>query len=529
MDSMGGLDRNPFFSKRFPDINGQTWDMFYNASENKRVILFGTGILANRHYQNYKYVLGGAVDNDSRRWGAQLKQFVIPAMNDVKGEVVIESPNILKGERDVVVLIANAHYYEDIIEQLNGYGIDECYVLKIMEINEKSHVAENPLFSMRPEGQIRGWAEKYSKEEIIPNKIFFFDHRGTFSGHGKYITLQLLNMNKKYDIVWAVLDMSIEVPQGVRLINKLDSETYLKEIETAKVWVFDHVLPMVVIKRPEQIYVNVKHWASITLKTFGMDLEKFRNGPLGRIYTKNANDMDYILVGSEFDIASCRTGYSWDGEFVNVGSARSDVLFQADESLKQNIYKKYNIEGGKKCALFAPTYRHKDGGVNNESTSKIDLDFKLLRDTLERTTGEEWIILLRLHPLVMTESYKVKKEEFLIDVSVHHDVQELVAISELLITDYSSIMFEPAFVKKPVFLFATDLKDYILTERDLLIDYYSLPFPIAETNAELAQNISGFSYSEYKDKLEAFWAQYGICEDGRASQRAAEFISKLIE
>jgi CDP-glycerol glycerophosphotransferase (TagB/SpsB family) len=90
-------------------------------------------------------------------------------------------------------------------------------------------------------------------------------------------------------------------------------------------------------------------------------------------------------------------------------------------------------------------------------------------------------------------------------------------------------MFEPAFVKKPVFLFATDRKEYIDKEYDLLIDYDTLPFPIAESNEELARNIENFNQAEYEKKLDAFMEKYGVHEDGHASERAAEFISGLID
>ena len=98
----------------------------------------------------------------------------------------------------------------------------------------------------------------------------------------------------------------------------------------------------------------------------------------------------------------------------------------------------------------------------------------------------------------------------------------------MMITDYSSIMFEPAFVKKPVFLFAVDKNEYIDQERTLLIEYETLPFSIAETNEELAENIRKFEPAEYEKRLKDFLDKYGVHEDGHAGERAAGFISSLI-
>lgn len=101
-----------------------------------------------------------------------------------------------------------------------------------------------------------------------------------------------------------------------------------------------------------------------------------------------------------------------------------------------------------------------------------------------------------MHPFV-SDTFVDEDDTRIINVSHYPDSQELVAVSDAMITDYSSIMFEPAFVRKPVFLFAPDRKEYINGERPLLIDYDTLPFPIAETNEQLAENIMNFDNEKY--------------------------------
>ena len=90
-------------------------------------------------------------------------------------------------------------------------------------------------------------------------------------------------------------------------------------------------------------------------------------------------------------------------------------------------------------------------------------------------------------------------------------------------------MFEPAFVKKPVFLYAPDRSDYINQERQLLIDYDSLPFDIAESNEELCQKILEFDSNRYEQRLNDFFKKYDIHEEGQAGERAVAFINKLLE
>ena len=77
-------------------------------------------------------------------------------------------------------------------------------------------------------------------------------------------------------------------------------------------------------------------------------------------------------------------------------------------------------------------------------------------------------------------------------------------------------------------MFTTDLEEYLKNERDLLLDYHSLPFPIACSNEELFKKINEFNYVEYVDEVDAFLEKYGVHEDGHASERAAKFISGLL-
>ena len=147
---------------------------------------------------------------------------------------------------------------------------------------------------------------------------------------------------------------------------------------------------------------------------------------------------------------------------------------------------------------------------------------------LEDKWGGTWYIFVRVHPCLIFEGEAIFQNKNIIDVSQYADSQELVAASNVLITDYSSIMFEMAYISKPVFLYAPDRKEFINGERKLLIDYDSLPFPIAETNEQLVQNIEVFEHTAYKTGLDSFMDKYGVHEDGHASERAAKFINDII-
>ena len=158
----------------------------------------------------------------------------------------------------------------------------------------------------------------------------------------------------------------------------------------------------------------------------------------------------------------------------------------------------------------------------------LGLDFESLSAGLQEKFGGEWIILFRAHPCAAVESAKIKKPSFVIDASYYEESQELVAAADITITDYSSIMFESAFIGRPVFLYAPDKEQYVGKERELWIPYRSLPFCVCETNDALRKAIAEFDPENYGKRVKRFLESYGVHEDGHASERAATFIRERL-
>jgi len=347
------------------------------------------------------------------------------------------------------------------------------------------------------------------------------------AGHGKEIVKKLLKRNTSLDIVWSVHDMNTPVPKGVRKVCSDDFYSFCRELNTARIWLTDTGVP-VDMKKNGQIIIQMKHWSSITLKMFGYDEMVYRGEKnIDKFGIRGLDKIDFILVGSSFDERTCRSGFRFNGNAVYVGSPRSDILFNKKDSYKE-LKDKYSIKPNEKCVLFAPTYRI-EGKGSNRCRYSMDLDLENVKNTINKRFGGQCRILLRLHPFVANMSRDIAYPEYVTNVSDYYDSEELVSISDVMITDYSSIMFEPAFIRKPVFLFATDKQEYLAEERGFLIDYDSLPFPIAETNDQLAENILKFDQEKYEADVTAFLDKYGVHEDGHASERAADFILGLLE
>ena len=504
-------------------FKGQTWESFRKETRGKKLYVFGIAEALDFILNHTGLDIEAVIDSDERKQGLPLSDFADAAKP--LSETKVLNPEILKEQReDLAVLISTSRYYEEVGRELEESGVTAYYSVLVMEAQKRG---ERKIDVNEAEREItRGYVEESLKLPIEPKKIVFYT-MGTYAGHGKYIIEQLLKKRSDLDVVWLVHDLKAEVPAGIRKVYANYAQRYIRELETAAIWVYDRMIPTYIVKRPGQTYIQTKHWASVTLKTFGVDMKKFRGEQAGMdIVEYNGRMMDYLITGSDFDTRTCKQGYMFDGEVLEYGSPRSDALFRPEE-YKEKVCARYGIDPKKKLLLYAPTFRCRQDSYYVPE-SKVDLDFEMTKKALDERFGGDWQIILRLHPTVCVQSRDIVKPPFVTDASFYPDSQELVAACDITITDYSSLMFEPAFVRKPVFLFATDKADYINVERELLIDYETLPFPIAESNEELAEVIRSFEYEPYKAGVDGFMERYGVHEDGHAGERAAEFINTLL-
>ncbi len=514
-------------------LNTQTWQMFTESAAGKKIFLFGIGECADYFFKNYSDVrLEGIIDNDTKKQGFHADDFLGEAREAKYGGLEISSMDLLKqyDSDKILVLITSTSYYGQIIDELEEVGIKNYFVLLMMEANRrKKTVYVTAGVSM---SSPTDYVNIYCKEKIDWNKLVFFSF-GTYSDHGKYITEVLLKMRKDLDIVWIVSDIASEVPKGVRKVYLGNWKRYIYEMETARIWIYNMPVPEYIMKRQGQIYIQTKHWASITLKKFYLDTKAAADTSKNVAFWKqDSRKMDYIITGSDFDTESSRRGFNFHKEVIQIGSPRSDAMFQEKEK-KEKVYSYYGLSLEKRMLLYAPTYRYEKNSFTQEKPiqeiREVSLDYEGVKTALEKHFGGEWYIALRLHPGHEKEVEKLKLPEYVVNLSAYEDGEETAAACDIMISDYSSIMFEPAFVKKPVFLFATDKREYIDKEYDLLLDYDMLPFPIAESNGELIKNIECFVQADYEKKLDIFMEQYSVHEDGHASERAAKFILNLID
>lgn len=272
-------------------------------------------------------------------------------------------------------------------------------------------------------------------------------------------------------------------------------------------------------KRKQQFYVQTWH-GGVALKRIEKDIEKQLNLEYVHSALHDSSMIDLLVSNSRFCTDMYRRAFWYDGEIIECGSPRVDILFSCDSDQKKQIKEKLGFQSDDHIVLYAPTFR-KDKG-----TECYRMDFKRILEALSRD-GASWKFAVRLHPNIADQADFLQYDADIINATNYPDMYELMAVSDILITDYSSVMFEAGFVKKPVFLFATDIEDY-KQDRNFYFDLEQLPFPLATTNKDLLKQIECFSQSEYEMSVEAFNQSLGLQETGHASEILAERILQVI-
>lgn len=503
------------------------WSELEKACFSKKVVIYGLGLGIRQFLETYGNTISvkTIIDNDAAKQGKKAGDLFAEAFQTACENVCISSSDILTEyePKETVILVASAKRYMEIMQDLESRNFELIYVISLLDdfIQESESVTT-------VQANLFKYIQRCLDQPVALGKILFSSF-ANYADHEKYISEALMRLRPDLDIVWLVNDLDAELPDGMRKVLRTNWKKVIYEAETAKMWIADTAVPDSFLKRPEQIYIQTKHWASITLKKFYLDATTFQNEPEKLTsWKKESEIIDYIIVGSEFDKESCKRGFGVDGEFIMAGSPRTDGVFREKKN-REKVYAYYGLADDAHVLVYAPTYRFsKEQGKGVHQSREIGFGYQQVKSALKKRFGGNWLIALRLHPSVRVAAKAMKLPDFVFDVSDYEDSEELVSAFDITVSDYSSLMFEPAFVKKPVFLYATDLEDYIANEYEFLVDYRELPFDIAEDTEQLCANILNFDKEEYEKKLNSFLDKYGVKEDGHASERVAEFISKLI-
>ena len=376
----------------------------------------------------------------------------------------------------------------------------------------------------------------HKKYDNLPleNKIVisnFFG--GAYGCNPKYVAEEILKENLPLDIVWLVRNKeqyneNSPFPSKIRLVD-YESEDAIKEFATARFWLNNqrllYHLKKGLVKRDDQMYIQTWH-GSLGIKKLDADVESF-NTPEKQAWVRMAkydsSMMDYMLSNSDFEDKILPPALWFNNKMIKFGHPRNDVFFYSEEKrnkTKEKVYSKLNIDSDKKMILYVPSFR------DNNSAQGYDIDYKGLVESLKEKFGGDWAVVIRLHPRAKSFSETIiPSADYIFDGTTYPDIQELLVSADIAMTDYSSCIFDFVLSRKPAFIYASDAKDFDST-RGFYYPLTGTPFPVAENNEQLMNNIKNFDNETYLKNVEEFLDGKGCIEDGCASERVVELIKE---
>jgi CDP-glycerol glycerophosphotransferase len=344
-----------------------------------------------------------------------------------------------------------------------------------------------------------------------------------YSCNPRYLTEYLLENHPGFDIYWVFrkgvrtdgVDKRIKCVryrslQYFLLVNQ--AEFFITNARTDPYRIFWH-------KKPEQKYLMLWHGGT-ALKRIEKDVED----KLGYMYLKKAKAdsraCDLMISGCRFQTELLSNKFWYSGEILEKGIPRCDIFFDSarHNEIADKVRKIYSIPKDNRIVLYAPTFR------KDRSLSPYSINWDTVIPELKKIFGTGVTVLVRLHPNLIgkVDTGPLVSYDNVKDATSYHDMQELLCISDMLITDYSSSMFDIAMLKRPCILYATDLERY---DRGYYFKFEELPFPLARNQEELADHLRRFDMESYTKDIDRFNNEViGTVENGSASKALTDWM-----
>ncbi|MBD8070553.1 CDP-glycerol glycerophosphotransferase family protein [Bacillus sp. PS06] len=366
------------------------------------------------------------------------------------------------------------------------------------------------------------------------NMIIFESFLGKqYSDNPRAIYEYLKQNHPEYELCWSV-DKRNKQRFDDHQINYVERFTikWLFKLARAEFWVSNSRLPLWIPKPKHTTYIQT--WHGTPLKKLALDMKDVHmHGTVTDQYKKEfvqeASKWDYLISPNAYSTEIFKRAFHFKGTIIESGYPRNDYLISHNNIETINTIKEgCSLPLDKKIILYAPTWRDDQFYGSGKYKFQLQLDLKKLKEEF----GQDYVIILRMHYLVAENIDLDEYKGFALDYSHYEDIRDLYVISDLLVTDYSSVFFDYAILKRPIIFFTYDIESY----RDKLRGFYfdfekESPGPLVRTTKELIDQIhlaAQMNLYESKD-LDSFYQTFTSLEDGQATKRVVEqvFVERI--
>jgi len=355
---------------------------------------------------------------------------------------------------------------------------------------------------------------------ICENRIIFISQRGTqYSCNPKYLFEYIYKKyGNKYQYIWCLNDKKL-LPKEFINTKRIEylSIKYIWYTLTSKYYISNVFIEPIIPGRKGQVVINTWHgggaykridiFASVysSIRQYGLFIGKIR-----------AEQTSYYIAScKKFEVCLSKDFNASEKKFLPIGMPRNDILFST-HSFKEKIKNYYNIDQALSIVLYAPTFR---GIGHNPEAFNFTIKIDELIKYLEIKFFKKFILLYRGHHYFINNCIPSE----IINASDYPDMQELLCAADVLITDYSSSMWDFSLMYKPCFIYAPDVKKY-QAEQGFYTPVEKWPFPFAETNEELMEKIFHFDEGKYRQTVKKHHEDLGSYETGKSCEQFCRII-----
>ncbi|WP_044913072.1 CDP-glycerol glycerophosphotransferase family protein [Butyrivibrio sp. WCE2006] len=482
--------------------------MRLNVPELCNLVIYGAGKYAHELYRYLTY------EDEQDRVSFFVVTDSIDQPDSLFDKPVIRFDSIKKE-------LSDSHVYVAVSPK---FSQDICNLLK--ESNARSVEVIPRQFILELDQEIN----KIKESMLIRNNRIFFD---TFWGLGymcnpKYIAEEIIRQKLDVEMFWDITDdANMEFPEQIIPVKRGSIE-YEKAFYSSHIVITNMNTATGFKKKAGQYYINTWHGTG-PFKKIGKFVYELKNDTKSyQIMKQNYSDVDLAVAACRQCEINYRQALEYDGILKPWGYPRNDVFFRNSEKIIKRVREKFNIEDDVKLALFAPTFRASIRNKSKTVAEAYNLELGKVKASLEHRFGGKYIVAYRFHQYIyrLIDVGGFYSEG--LDVTKYPDMQELLVASDILITDWSSSIWDYSLTLKPIFLYFNDAEE---AERDygFYIRPDDLPYPKGHTTEELCREIESFNEQKYKNNVSEFLKEYKSYDDGHASERVANHIAELIK
>lgn len=363
---------------------------------------------------------------------------------------------------------------------------------------------------------------------INNNRILAYSFGGRqYSCSPKYIIEYILQKEKEnLEIIFAVNDVSkysYLSKKNIKLI-KYKSLKYHFYAMTCKIFITNALPPPYIPFRKKQFILSTWHGGGAYKKS---GLDTINNLPSRMLIKLQIKSLTKIITSCKRFSEIFHKAYLIPKKsFINSGLPRNDIFFGGrDKEIYIKIRYIYNIPMDGKIVLYAPTFRSEMNSIEgNFSAGKYNIDYLRLKKALKEKFKGNWYIFFRSHYYLNDRL----KNGLVRDVSNYPDMQELLCAADILITDYSSSMWDFSLTFKPGFIFANDI-DLYEKNRGFYTSIKDWAYPIARNNDELIMNIINFNQEDNIKRIKKHQQLLGSYEKGNATNEVMKIIKDFVK